>query len=410
MTSDVDQRYEKFVIEYNNDRNEYIRSLKKSIEEKIRRTEGLDDVIASEYASTGLGGSAGENIKSSGGFLPKSSGLHPKFQIKGIIQNKDMTDGEKLDEILTKNELRQYILGRLKNIVYDNGDTLLHISARADFGGIFAFDESIRCMDIMNEAGEKCIDLSPKGGNFRSEYDKCKTSSSQRRSPDQRNNVGTKPLVSPKDRIKEIIEDKKMSSEARFNTLFDEELSSYINDNFVEITYEGGDTLLHIAAKSDFGCIFNFDGSRLILHKKNNAGKECLDFAKKNKEFYKEYIRNKPDANKGKKSSSRPQLNSERARSIEKKIRKIIEDRSKSNEQKLDEILNDDCLTRYINEHFQDIVYEGGNILLHISALADFGEIFHFDGSRLILYVENADGQLCTDLAKKGGKFRRSLK
>ena len=229
-------------------------------------------------------------------------------EIRRIIEDRSKNNEQKLDEILNTDGLARYINEHFQDIVYEGGNTLLHISALADFGGIFEFNVGKSVIKRKNGDGKRCVELARYDGEFYAGLVKLGFASARKRKSsssegDEKSSksIGSQqpvckqgqhsdrrrhPHGSYKDRIREIIEDSEMTGEEKWNELFNEkDFYNYVNSNFRDIIYDGGNTLLHLAAKADFTGVFNIANSLTVLHRLNDAGQKCIDLAKDGGEF-----------------------------------------------------------------------------------------------------------------------------
>lgn len=91
---------------------------------------------------------------------------------------------------------------------------------------------------------------------------------------------------------KQIIEDTTKSREDKTKSLKETEgLMQYLDENIKELSYDDGDTLLHIAARCDYPDLFMFSSTKHIMHNKNNKDQKCVDLAVKEGLFYAEFLK-----------------------------------------------------------------------------------------------------------------------
>lgn len=429
-----------------------------------------------------------------------------KDKLKEVIQNVRETSEKRYSLIYNDATLRDYIVSNFTKIIYECGNTLLHIAARAEFKDIFKFDRYEEIKDMRNDQNQHFIDLAKENGEFWLEYSKLSSTSINKPANDDEellngekveklseendldqslddNTVNTvtndgKMLVDAleEDRHEEICNSVDIEQKPPLN--IDE---SENHDDFVKKTLSLPKKAYHDLKellrrlneddqeKKEFLRLLNEDDqelkellrplikngklkellrhldeddqepedllrllnetaqepeeSRILMNEDEQAIEELFTILNENcnpnsglpvscKSTDEDVTIDKeiPNEHEYIQSSSKPTpdptpLSHKTKEQCKEEVKSIIENKNMTADEKLGMILNDDDLSRCLHENFCEFIYEGGDTLLHISAKSDFGDIFNFGGGRQILHKKNNAGQECIDFAPEGGVF-----
>lgn len=93
-----------------------------------------------------------------------------KQRLRDIIEDTNDSDSNRTDQLVEDTAFYNYVNNRIKDFVYEGGDTILHLSARVDFGGTFIFKKYEQILETKNDDGKTCLDLADKNGKFYGRY------------------------------------------------------------------------------------------------------------------------------------------------------------------------------------------------------------------------------------------------